>query len=223
MTEADADAGRLLAQLEADGLAGETIVFYYGDHGSGMPRSKRWPYDSGLHVPLVVYIPEKFKELRPPDYKAGGSSDRLVSFVDLAPTEEGKLTSIQDVFWNRKAPEELYDLQTDPDEVRNLAGSPAFQAIQARLRNAQQQHALTIRDVGFIPEGERFVRARGGSPYDLGHDAGKYPIERVLEMAELASMLRPDALPGMCQFSLLTHFLSLCGQQIGDIRPGAPV
>ena len=127
------------------------------------------------------------------------------------------------MFWNRKAPEELYDLQTDPDEVRNLDGSPAFQAIQARLRNAQQQHALTIRDVGFIPEGERFVRARGGSPYDLGHDAGKYSIERVLEMAELASMLRPDALPGMCQFSLLTHFLSLCGQQIGDIRPGAHV
>ena len=44
-----------------DGLAEDTIVFYFADHGSGMPRSKRWPCDSGLHVPLVVYIPEKWR------------------------------------------------------------------------------------------------------------------------------------------------------------------
>ncbi|MEO6740735.1 MAG: sulfatase, partial [Chthoniobacteraceae bacterium] len=86
VSEADADAGALLADLEKDGLSEDTIVFYYADHGSGMPRSKRWPYNSGLQVPLVVYIPEKFKELRPPEYQAGGKSERLVSFVDLAPT-----------------------------------------------------------------------------------------------------------------------------------------
>src|SRR2546430_17158814 len=51
-----------------------------------MPRNKRWPYNSGLQVPLVVYIPEKFKDLRPSEYKSGGKSDRLVSFVDFAPT-----------------------------------------------------------------------------------------------------------------------------------------
>src|SRR5678816_1580980 len=51
-----------------------------------MPRNKRWPYNSGLQVPLIVYIPEKFKELRPPEYSAGGVSERLVSFVDFAPT-----------------------------------------------------------------------------------------------------------------------------------------
>jgi len=86
VSAADADAGVRLQELEAAGLAEDTIVFYYGDHGSGMPRSKRWPFNSGLHVPLVVYIPEKFKALRSPDYHAGGKSDRLVSFVDLAPT-----------------------------------------------------------------------------------------------------------------------------------------
>ncbi|WP_406694918.1 sulfatase-like hydrolase/transferase [Singulisphaera sp. Ch08] len=86
VSAADADAGERLKELDDAGLADETIVFYYGDHGSGMPRSKRWPFNSGLHVPLVVYIPEKFKSLRPPEYQAGGKSDRLVSFVDLAPT-----------------------------------------------------------------------------------------------------------------------------------------
>ncbi|MCC6538085.1 MAG: sulfatase-like hydrolase/transferase [Bryobacterales bacterium] len=82
----DTWAGKHLKDLEEAGLAESTIVFFYGDHGSGMPRSKRWPYNSGLQVPLLVYIPEKFKHLRPPEYKTGGTSDRLVSFVDLAPT-----------------------------------------------------------------------------------------------------------------------------------------
>ncbi len=86
LTEMDAQAGRVLEQLEEDGLADETIVFYYGDHGSGMPRSKRWPYNSGLNVPLIVSVPEKFKHLAPKDYAPGGKSDRLVGFIDLAPT-----------------------------------------------------------------------------------------------------------------------------------------
>jgi uncharacterized sulfatase len=86
VTEADADAGKVLQELEEDGLADDTIVFYYGDHGSGMPRNKRWPYNSGLHVPLVVYIPDRFKHLASPDYAPGNKSDRLVSFVDFAPT-----------------------------------------------------------------------------------------------------------------------------------------
>jgi uncharacterized sulfatase len=82
----DADAGRRIEEIAESGLAEETIIFYFADHGPGLPRSKRWPSDSGLHVPLVVYIPEKFRHLRPPDYRAGGRSDRLVSFVDFAPT-----------------------------------------------------------------------------------------------------------------------------------------
>ena len=86
ITEMDAMAGRVLAELKADGLDNETIIFYYGDHGSGMPRNKRWPYNSGLSVPLIVSVPEKFKDLAPADYTIGGESDRLVSFVDLAPT-----------------------------------------------------------------------------------------------------------------------------------------
>ncbi|HEY2252612.1 MAG TPA: sulfatase-like hydrolase/transferase [Planctomycetaceae bacterium] len=86
VSEADADAGARLNELEQDGLAEDTIVWYWADHGSGMPRNKRWPYNSGLHVPLIVYIPPKFRELATPDATPGGRSDRLVSFVDFAPT-----------------------------------------------------------------------------------------------------------------------------------------
>lgn len=86
MSQMDEQVGGVLTQLEEDGLSDSTIIFYYGDHGSGMPRSKRWPFDSGLRVPLLIHIPERFKDLAPADYVAGGESTRLVSFVDLGPT-----------------------------------------------------------------------------------------------------------------------------------------
>ncbi len=86
ITEMDALVGKNLKELADAGLTEDTIIFYYGDHGSGMPRSKRWPYNSGLRVPLVVYIPPKFRKLAPADYQADGNTDRLVGFVDFAPT-----------------------------------------------------------------------------------------------------------------------------------------
>ncbi len=86
VSEADAYFGEHYDELKEAGLEDDTIVFYYADHGSGMPRNKRWTYNSGLHVPLVVYFPEKWKHLAPPEYRAGGESFRLVGFIDLAPT-----------------------------------------------------------------------------------------------------------------------------------------
>ena len=80
----DYEVGDLLAELEKDGLAEDTIVVFYSDHGAGMPRSKRWPYDSGIHVPLIVRFPEKYASLAPGP--AGSVLDRLVSFVDFGPT-----------------------------------------------------------------------------------------------------------------------------------------
>ncbi len=86
VTTMDEQAGAVLKQLEDDGLLSDTIVFFYGDHGSGMPRSKRWPYNSGLQVPLLVHMPDKYRSLAPKDYRPGGVTGRMVSFVDLAPT-----------------------------------------------------------------------------------------------------------------------------------------
>ena len=86
ITMMDKLVGKNLREIEEAGLTDDTIVFYYGDHGSGMPRSKRWPYFSGLNVPLIVHVPEKFRHLAPAEYKTGGTSDRLVGFIDLAPT-----------------------------------------------------------------------------------------------------------------------------------------
>lgn len=84
ITFMDKEAARVLAELEADQLADETIVFYYSDHGAGMPRSKRWLYESSTRVPLIIRFPKSLRELAPGP--PGSTSDRLVSLVDFGPT-----------------------------------------------------------------------------------------------------------------------------------------
>jgi N-sulfoglucosamine sulfohydrolase len=86
ITAMDIDTGKLLKELDEDGLADNTIVFFYSDHGSGMPRSKRWLYDSSMRVPLVIRFPEKWRKLCPEGGAPGSQTDRLVNFVDLGPT-----------------------------------------------------------------------------------------------------------------------------------------
>ena len=74
----DARVGNVLKQLEDDGLLDETVVVFFSDHGVGLPRGKRCVYDSGTHVPLIIRWPD--------GAGAGTTEDRLVSFVDFAPT-----------------------------------------------------------------------------------------------------------------------------------------
>ena len=86
VTVMDQNVGRILAELEADGLDQDTIVFFYSDHGSGMPRHKRLLTDTGMRVPLMVRVPKKWHHLASELSRAGSKSDKLVSFIDFAPT-----------------------------------------------------------------------------------------------------------------------------------------
>jgi uncharacterized sulfatase len=227
-----------------------------------------------------VYVPPKWQHLAPPDYEPGGSSDRLVSFYDLAPTllhicgvqppphmhgrpfmgppsgvlpappyafgfrgrmderydlvrcirdqrylymrqfmphkpygqyvdymfqtpttrvwqhlfDAGELNDAQARFWQTKPSEELYDLESDPDEVHNLAGSPAHRAVLQRMRTALFQQLVAWRDVGFLPEEELHTRAQGAAPWTMAQDDARYPLEKIMAMADLASSLRADVL-----------------------------
>jgi uncharacterized sulfatase len=235
--EFDHTAGQLLRELEADGLAEDTIVFIWSDHGIGLPRSKRWNYESGTHAPLIVFIPEKW---RVAGQGAPGSVDnQLVSFIDLAPTvlnlagvplakqfqgraflgpkltaprqyvyschdrmderyetiratrdgryryirnyrpflpyyqymntsegspvmqelrrlhAEGKLPEAAARWMAETKPaEELYDVEADRHEIRNLAGDPAHRKVLERMRKAHLAWQDEVLDLGLIPEGE---------------------------------------------------------------------
>ncbi len=74
----DAQAGRILQDLTDDGLDDNTVVVFWGDHGRGLPRHKRWCYDSGIHVPLIVRWPGRIK--------GASVCGDLVSLIDLAPS-----------------------------------------------------------------------------------------------------------------------------------------
>lgn len=266
----DLAAGDRLAQLEADGLADDTIVFFYSDHGVGLPRAKRWLYESGTHVPLIIRFGKNFLHLAP--VAPGEATDRLVSFVDFAPTvlslagipipkhmqgvpflgtqagppreyvfgirdrmdetvdvirsvrdrkyryirndmpfvtyaqwleyaeegntlhsmrrllAEGKLSGPPAVFFQPTKPaEELYDVEADPHEIRNLAGSADHRAILKRLRGQHDKWQTETLDLGLIPEPDLHSRCGKRAPYDVVRgENNPFPLERIRAAALIA-------------------------------------
>ncbi|MGH7174464.1 MAG: sulfatase family protein [Gemmataceae bacterium] len=235
VTAVDYQVGVVLAALDKAGIADNTIVFLSGDHGRGMPRSKRWVYNQGIHVPLIVRWPGHLKP--------GTVRDDLVCFLDFAPTmlsiagvevpkemqgqvivgpkkapqckyifaardrmdetfdrirtvrdkhfqyirnfhpelpyaqriayrelmptmkvwrklhAEGKLNAVQDQFFAATKPrEELYDVDTDPDEVKNLAGNPKYKDKLVELRTALDRWMEETKDLGAVSERELIKR-----------------------------------------------------------------
>jgi len=281
VTKMDAWVGSLLERLQNDGLADDTIVFYYSDHGGILPRSKRFVYDSGLHVPLIIRFGKNFQSLAPAP--PGTKLDRLVSFVDLAPSlsslagseipsqyagsaflgpkaaperqyafgfrgrmderydlsytvrdkrfryirnymphriygqhldylwkmpatvswenayHMGVCNGDQSAFWNVKPSEELYDEHADPYEVKNLADYPTSRNELERLRRALREQLLVNRDSGFLPEAEMLARSRHEPVYTVTHDEMRYPIERILDAADVASRRDTGSVPHLIE------------------------
>ena len=270
MTVMDSQVGAALRELEKEGLADSTIIFYYGDHGSGMPRSKRWPFDSGLRVPLLVHVPKAYRSHAPEDYVAGGTTDRKVAFVDFAPTlcslvgvdppanmqgaafagaksapakdylfgyrgrmderidmvrsvtdgrfvymrhfypdrpylkhvsymfetpttavwkkmfDAGELNAAQAKFWQNKPVEELFDLQSDPDEVKNVATVTEHAAKLTELRAQLKSWMVSTRDMGLFPEAEMHRMVGDGSPRDFS-ESGQVDFARLVDVAWAAT------------------------------------
>lgn len=282
ITDLDTQVGELIKELEESGEAENTIIFYYGDHGGVLGRSKRFVYESGTRVPFIVSIPEKYKHLRPAK-KVGTKIDRLISFVDLAPTLlsitgtdipdfmqgsaflgdqktenpeyaymfrgrmderfdmsravrdkeyryirnyypyriygqhieylwraanvrswekaflNGECNEIQSRFWNTKPAEELYDTENDPWEVNNLAGNPEYSEVLERMRKANKDWILKIKDAGFIPESEIGRISETGAMYDYMR-SGKANLEKIVEAAEISTMGRVEDLDTILEF-----------------------
>ncbi len=82
--ELDRKVGEILALLERDGLADNTLVIFLGDHGQAHVRGKQWCYDSGLRVPLIMRWPRGLPA--PAGFKPGTVSGQIIEAIDLTPT-----------------------------------------------------------------------------------------------------------------------------------------
>ncbi|WP_422860755.1 sulfatase [Flagellimonas sp. S174] len=236
----DVQIGEILKDLKEDGLLDNTIVMFMSDHGDCLPRSKRWIYDSGIKVPLIVHYPKKYL---PKNMEQPSLDENLYSFVDLAPTVlelagievpqwiQGKsmvtelaqnpreyvyaardrmdnrydirravrdkqykyiknftpevpysqeitflnqmplMTELKrmdalgnlnrnESYWLKgpKPSEELYNLNEDPFELRNLALNPDYSNTVKRMENALDDWQNTYGDLKDIPEIEQAER-----------------------------------------------------------------
>ncbi|HNQ88145.1 MAG TPA: sulfatase-like hydrolase/transferase [Verrucomicrobiota bacterium] len=106
---------------------------------------------------------------------------------------EGRLTPATAQFWGEKPTEELYDLETDPDSVHNLAASATHRPTLERMRAALKQRILDIKDNGFLPEGSAL------EGYDASHRPDAYPVERVVDLANRASERNAANLPRLIE------------------------
>jgi arylsulfatase A-like enzyme len=98
---------------------------------------------------------------------------------------EGKLTASTAQFWGQKPTEELYDMQDDPDSVKNLAVDSMHRTRLDRMRVALKERMVELKDNGFLPEGSTL------EGYDASHKAGGWPVEKVIGLATLASERDP--------------------------------
>ena len=281
---ADKALGRILARLQKDGLADDTIVIFSSDHGGVIGRSKRFLYDSGTHAALIIRIPEKFKHLWPTE-NPGARIDRLISFLDIPKTwlaitgsaipkemqgnvflgekqepprtnvfmardrmdeapdmqralrdhrylyirnyesfrpngqyleylwkapsmkawesyhNAGKTDTVTGAFFRPKPVEELFDCESDPDNVKNLANDPAHGQRLANMRDGLKKQQTTTHDCGFLPEGILVQRAKQNQTtiYELIRNPKLYDQQGYMKAADLANFAKPADLPKLVE------------------------
>ncbi len=144
----DAWVGAQLDELEASGAADSTVVFFFSDHGVGLPRGKRSLYGTGTRVPLLVRFP---KDRWPAGLRPGTATERVVSFVDFGPTVLS-LAEVQPETWPRAHLDGRAFLGVHAVEPRKVAFAQAdrFDAVYDRARSATDGVRLVVRNL--MPE-----------------------------------------------------------------------
>jgi uncharacterized sulfatase len=173
----DREVGRILDELAADGIDDDTIVFFWSDHGEGVPHGKRALTEHGLRVPLVVRVPEKFRDRAtlPGGVAAAGSTANLVSLLDLGPTVLA-LADVERPAWMEGRP------------FLGPGAAPRDVVIGARDRmDATPGFGRTVRDA-------RFRYVRHFLPWLDGDDLPDY-ADGVPITAELRAARRSGTLP----------------------------
>jgi uncharacterized sulfatase len=106
----------------------------------------------------------------------------------------GELKGSNAIFMaDAKPREELYDLEADPHQVKNLAGLAEYDAVLRRMRVALRDKIVEIKDLGFVPESQRALRLENDNPstsiYEIVRQSPRsYPLEQILETADLLGL-----------------------------------
>ncbi len=276
ITRMDQMSGDILRRLDEDGLADNTLVVFWSDHGMGLPRGKRWIYDTGTRIPMIIRWPGKIKP--------GTTREDLVSVLDLPPTMlsaagvavprymQGRnflgdsaepeppylffhrdrmdevyelqraardrrwkyirnfepektyaqrldymdaMPAMQD--WRRLAAagrlnggqknwfvvpkpiEELYDTETDPWELNNLAELPQYAERLARMRLATEAWQQQIGDTGMVPEAVLMEEMKPGGaipetePPTIAHAGGIVTLACETEGSSIVYQTKGDS------------------------------
>jgi arylsulfatase A-like enzyme len=197
----DEQAGQILTQLKEDGLEDNTIVFFYSDHGDGLPFVKRELYDRGIRVPLIIRFGQNWSALSPFQSRQSVVDDQLVSLVDLAPTMLS-LTGIKipthlqgQAFLGRAktAPRKYIHaardrMDSEYDRVRAIHDSrflylrnympekPFYQNIGYRLHQPMMRVILEMKDEGKLNK-EQMYWFRERKPNEELYDCEKDPFQ----------------------------------------------
>jgi N-sulfoglucosamine sulfohydrolase len=281
ITLMDSIQGKLIQELIDAGLYENTIIFFYSDHGGMLSRSKRYIYNGGTQVPLIIRVPEKWKHLAIGE--PGSVNHEFVEFVDLTKSVlsfcdievpevmQGRIIAgphkepapetlhfyrdrmaeridfsravtdgeyyyirnffphkphgrdsrygntvqrnwaaweswydgnpeaagpIHSQFYEPKAAVELFNMESDPDQVRNRADHPALQAKMARFDADLDDWMIRNRDVGLVPESMLYELIGEGRAHQTIYDYGQsedYAVEKVLAAAKAASSAGADS------------------------------
>jgi len=274
--DVDEWVGLFVKDLKEKNLYDNTIIFVFSDHGGCLPRGKGYLYETGLRVPLIVYIPQKWQQLL--SLKSGVKDCSLISFIDLGPTVlslagiktpsfmqgrpmMGKYAfhqkkSIQFAFatnqlhhfmpmraatdgrykyirsyipykqfalrnyyqwgmpsnmaWDKfvllncqanslwlqpyqhHPTEMLFDLDSDPFELYNLADNPVYEKILIKFRTAVSKNIRQTKDLGFfLPTSREDINL-----YNKVNKE-KYDLERLYSIVEMASSANESDIPAL--------------------------
>lgn len=269
MMQMDEQIGAVVRQLSDDGLLADTFIFYFGDHGGVLPGGKGYACEAGLHVPLVIRIPENWQHLV--DAEIGSRQTGFVSFIDFGPTvlnlagvtvpqkmdgrpflgtgvsrddlnrrdetfgyadrfdekydlvrtlrkgrfeyirnfqpfnfdglqnnyryrmlayqewrelyHAGKLNAVQSRFFEARPPEQLFDVEADTYEVRNLADDPAYADVLKQMRDRLTDYIRQMPDLSMYPESVLAEQAFD-NPVRFGLDH----LEEISELIDIANL-----------------------------------
>ncbi len=186
----DDQVGEVIRQLKEDGLYDNTIIFFYSDHGDGLPYAKRELYDRGLRVPLLI---------KAPFLQGGTQNEELVSFVDFGPTllslagvpipktmqgqaflgSQRAKTPRPYIYAGRDRMDSEYDRVRAVSDgrykyIRNyMPEKPNYQNIRFRLQNPLMPHLLKLHQEGKLNENQArwFAQSKPGEElYDTQTD-----------------------------------------------------